>query len=98
MIFSLKEGLEQDTFKIILNLPDNDSVTFVSMKGSYGIFQARLLNMNYCTYLRMCRDCYGAILAGKEGYPYYFFKKENRNNANRLISLLNERLELALKS
>lgn len=52
--------------------------------GSLNILPARLLNLTYPDYLRLCRDAYGADLYGREGYSYPVFKTK----PTQLISLL----------
>lgn len=58
--------------------------------GSYNILPARIMNQTYATYLRMCRDKYGAVLIGKKTrYPMAFFTTP----PTELIQLLNSRTE-----
>lgn len=59
--------------------------------GSYDILTARVLNLDYCDYLRYCRDCYGAELVGKNNkyITVYFNSKES---ADKLVKILNDRI------
>lgn len=65
------------------------------IKGSYNIIQARLFNLTYANYLRMCRDCFGAEIIGKNSmYPVAYFKRSKELDA--LIDNLNARANLVL--
>ena len=56
--------------------------------GSFNLMAARLLDLGYADYLRMCRDVFGATLMGKgEIYPIACFKKGESLFA--LLKLLN---------
>lgn len=55
--------------------------------GSFNILPARILNLSYPDYLRLCRGQFGADLCGKQGYSYPLFTKEN---GDRLIKILNK--------
>ena len=65
-----------------------------STSGSYNIICARLMGLNYSQYLRMCRDCFGAEIIGKNSLPVAYFKRSNELDA--LIELLNARANLVL--
>ena len=44
-------------------------------EGSFNVICARLFNLDYPDYLRMCRDCFGAEIIGKGSlYPVAYFK------------------------
>lgn len=44
-------------------------------EGSFNLLPARFLGLTYASYLRMCRDIFGATLIGKnEKYPVPYFK------------------------
>lgn len=61
-------------------------------KGSYGVFPARLLGLEYADYLRFCRDVLGAELTGKGSkyiVPYFSLTKE----VQAFIKLLNDRVK-----
>ena len=64
-------------------------------KGNYNVIQARLFNLTYANYLRMCRDCFGAEIIGKNSiYPVAYFKRSKELDA--LIDNLNARANLVL--
>ena len=66
-----------------------------SAEGSYNIIQARLMGLTYAQYLRMCRDCFGAEIIGKDSkYPVAYFKPSKELDA--LIDNLNARANLVL--
>lgn len=74
---------------------DLDKFHLVSTTGSFNVIQARLFGLTYATYLRMCRDCFGAEIIGKNStYPVAYFKQSNELNA--LIKALNTRANFIL--
>jgi hypothetical protein len=72
---------------------DHDKFLFpTGTRGSYNVFPARVLNLDYATYLRYVRDELGAELMGKNSkyvIPYFEMDK----NSKLLIKLLNKRME-----
>lgn len=63
--------------------------------GSFGIICARLFGISYPQYLRMCRDCFGAEIIGKNSmYPVAYFKRSKELDV--LIDNLNARANLVL--
>ena len=63
--------------------------------GSFNVLQARLMNLNYAQYLRLCRDALGAELAGKNSlYPIPFFNNDMTVRA--FVKLLNSRFSAVL--
>ena len=66
-----------------------------STEGSFNLICARLMSLTYPQYLRMCRDCFGAEIIGKNSmYPVAYFKRSKELDA--LIELLNARANLVL--
>ena len=64
-------------------------------EGSFNVICARLMNLTYAQYLRMCRDCFGAEIIGKGSkYPVAYFKLSQELNT--LIDQLNIRANLVL--
>ena len=64
--------------------------------GSFNVICARLFSVSYANYLRMCRDCFGAEIIGKNNiYPVAYFKSVN--DANKLVNELNNRANLVLE-
>lgn len=76
-------------------LPIYENFHLESTTGSYNLICARLMNLTYPQYLRMCRDCFGAEIIGKDSiYPIAYFKRGKEMDA--LIELLNARANLVL--
>ena len=66
-------------------------------RGSYGLLEARLLNLPFASYLRYCRDRLGGEIIGRNRkYPYVLFNGQT-NEARMLIKLLNARMELVVQ-
>ena len=67
----------------------------MSTTGSYNILFARLMNLSYAQYLRMCRDLFSADIVGKDSlYPVAYFVKNIHVVA--LVRLLNSRMNLIM--
>lgn len=65
-------------------------------KGSYNVLGARIMNLSYSDFLRMCRDLYGAEIIGKNKmYPIAYFP--NYKSAQPLVDELNRRIKILLK-
>ena len=78
---------------------NHDAYTFPMGKrgGSYQVVAPRLLNMSLANFYRMLRDCFGAIIIGKEGlYSTPLFKKSQLEGLKPLIELLNARMDLVV--
>lgn len=75
--------------------PVLDNFHLDSTSGNFNIICARLFNLDYPQYLRMCRDCFGAEIIGKNSmYPVAYFKRSKELDA--LIDNLNARANLVL--
>lgn len=75
--------------------PVLDNFHLDSTSGSFNVICARLFNLDYPQYLRMCRDCFGAEIIGKNSmYPVAYFKRSKELDA--LIDNLNARANLVL--
>ena len=75
--------------------PIQDNFHLDSTEGSFNIICARLMGLTYPQYLRMCRDCFGAEIVGKNSYyPVAYFKRSKELDA--LIDNLNARANLVL--
>lgn len=61
-----------------------------TMRGSYAVFESRLMMLTYPQYLRLCRDVYGAELYGKNSFPVPYFSDEKK--AQLLVDELNKRI------
>ena len=75
--------------------PIHENFHLNSTNGSFAVICARLFNLDYPDYLRMCRDCFGAEIIGKNSmYPIAYFKRSKELDA--LVDLLNARANLVL--
>ena len=75
--------------------PIHDNFHLDSTEGSFNLICARLLNISYANYLRLCRDEFGAEIIGKGSmYPVAYFKRSKEFDA--LIDLLNARATMVL--
>lgn len=64
-------------------------------KGSYNVLPARICNLSFPEYLRMCRDKFGAEIIGKNQlYPTAYFNKDKLSLAQELVNHLNSLLYL----
>ena len=61
--------------------------------GSYNVFPARLLGLEYADYLRFARDKYNGKLYGKN-HKYPTIRFNSRAECNSLCQFLNKRLSL----
>lgn len=76
--------------------PNFDVMPLQSTTGSFQILAARLMNLSWPDYLRMCRDLLGAEIIGKgKMYPIIYFTLDKNTQA--FLKLLNKRVDLALK-
>lgn len=75
--------------------PDLDKFHLEYTEGSYNVIGARLMGLTYAQYLRMCRDCFGAEIIGKNSmYPVAYFKRSKE--LDDLVEQLNSRANLVL--
>lgn len=75
--------------------PIHVNFNLISTKGSFNVICARLFNISYANYLRLCRDELDAIIVGKDSYyPVTYFK--SKEAAQALVNLLNSRAYLVL--
>lgn len=82
----------KDKYIITIN---HDMFPIKQISGSYNIIQARIMNLSYANYLRMCRDLFGATIIGKKTlYPVAYFDRNDGLMA--LLKLLNKRAEFYL--
>lgn len=76
----------------------HDNVLFPrGTMGSYNVLCARVINLPYYDYLRLCRDQYNATLVGKNsGYvvPYYDIKED----CDKMVKELNRRMEYIMRN
>jgi hypothetical protein len=75
--------------------PKHENFYLESSNGSFNIICARLMNLSYAQYLRMCRDMLGAEIMGKNNYyPVAYFS--DKKMAEQLCKLLNARANMVL--
>ena len=79
-----------------LVLPNHTKLGLTSTNGSYGVLGARLMNLSYADYLKMCRDVYGATLIGKN-HTYITILFSTESEANQLANKLDSQVELIKK-
>ena len=92
-------GYEESEFypgKYTLSIKDYDGFLLKGLKnGSYGVIFARLLNLDYPSWLRCCRDLFGAELIGKNSlYVVPYFKRDEK--LVQLVKLLNVQANLVM--
>ena len=67
--------------------------------GSCNVLMARICNLSYASYLRMCRDKFNAQIIGKGTiYGMAYFPVEKESKVKELVKILNERTEKILKN
>lgn len=81
-----ESGYMPNWFIIRINF---DKLPCYFTEGSFNILPARLMNLSYAQYLRMCRDLLGAQIIGRTGYPVAYFK--DNDTLKNFIKTLNER-------
>ena len=75
--------------------PIHDNFYLKSTSGSFNVICARLMNLSYANYLRVCRDVYDAEIIGKGTlYPVAYFN--DKLKVNQLCKLLNARANQVL--
>ena len=89
--FNLEESANyKDKFLIKVN-PDNIPDGVGKSGGSLAVLQARLMMMDFPTYLRFCRDIMKAEIIGKQSkYPAIYFTKTPEVRA--FVTLLDKRM------
>lgn len=88
LYFSYRESIIDNKYIII---PIHENIPLKGTKGSYAILAARVLDLSYANYCRLCRDQFGAELIGKDSYypkPLFQETKELKE----LINILNQRM------
>lgn len=91
--FTYEESVTNPGWYTIVPVHDNFHLNYT--EGSFNVICARLLNIKYSDYLRLCRDVFGAEIRGKNWkYPHALFKRSNE--FMQLIELLNARANFIL--
>jgi len=74
--------------KYVLHIK-HDKFHCKSTVGSYQLIPARLFNISFANFLRLCRDEYGAAIYGKgSAYPVPYFNNDHK--ARLLVKTLNK--------
>lgn len=73
-----------------------EALPFSHTDGSVNVLAARVMNLSYAQYLRMCRDQFSARLEGKgHKYPVAYFKKGEI--LDMFLKLLNSRMDYIMR-
>lgn len=92
-IFNYEESpYNKGKYVITIN---HDMLPIKSTSGSFNVICARFMCLSYASYLRMCRDLFGATIVGKNSlYPVAYF--DRNEGLMVLLKLLNKRAEFFL--
>ena len=96
-IFSIDEHMHyKGQYKMHIAMEAYDEMCSAGpVNASFNTLAARLLRMDYPSFLKMLRQDYGAELHGKTGkYVYYSFT--DKSKANELIKVLNKRWNILM--
>jgi len=75
--------------------PDLDKFPDISTEGSFAVLAARVMNLSYAQYCRMCRDIFRAEIIGKrDKYPRVLFTDSHSPRA--LLKVLNAQMNLIM--
>ena len=92
-VFYFEESPTMPNYYIIKIHHDRSKLR--STTGSYNLIMARLLNISYANFLRMCRDSFKATIIGKNTYyPMAYF--DSRIAAGAVCDLLNAKASFVL--
>lgn len=92
--YFFKEMSSEYLGKFIIKM-DLDEFPNIRTLGSYSIMPARLMNLTYANYCRMCRDLFGAEIRGKNKlYPTVYFNDDESLAA--ILKLLNKKMEMIM--
>ena len=95
MVYFLMEESPYQPGKYMIT-PNFPLLPLKGTRGSYNILAARIMNLTYADFLRLCRDLCGAEIVGKgHGYPVAYF--DNYKSAQSLIDELNRRTKILLE-
>ena len=73
--------------------PDFNLLPLKYTEGSYGVLPARLMNLSYAQYCRMCRDLFNAELRGKNKL-YISILFPDKLRPRELVKVLNAQMNL----
>ena len=91
--FIEQESMLNNKYMVGLYIP---LLPITSSNGSLNILAARVMNLSYASYLRMCRDLYGAEITGKN-HKYCVAYFNNIKDMQPLLDELNRRTMIILK-
>ena len=77
---------------------DEDKVHIGPTSGSRNVFMARLMNLSWANFLRLCRDKYGAKLIGKQSIYVVPYFPIGETGGRELCKELNARMALVFKT
>ena len=94
--FTLEESPYQPGYNTIFI--NEELIHIGPTTGSRNVFMARLMNLSWANFLRLCRDTYGAKLTGKNGlYVIPYFPKGG-DGGKALCKELNKRMEAVFQN
>jgi hypothetical protein len=88
--FSLEESPYQPGYNTI-DISE-EKIHIGPTSGSRNVFMARLMNLSWANFLRLCRDKYGAKLIGKNCIYVVPYFPVNEDGGRRLCRELNARM------
>ena len=91
--FVAEQAMSNNKYMIKVNVPN---LPIEYCKGSLNLLAARVMNLSYPSYLRMCRDLYGAEIYGKN-HIYCVAYFNTYEDTVPLVNELNSRVDYILK-
>jgi len=80
----------------VMITPKVENLPFKKTEGSLNVLAARVMEISYADFLRLCRDEFGAQITGKgHKYPVAYFELNEPFYA--FLKLLNTRMDFILK-
>ena len=81
----------------VMIVPRVENLPFEKTEGSLNVLAARVLEISYANFLRLCRDEFGAQIIGKgHKYPVAYFELNEPFYA--FLRLLNTRMDVILRT
>lgn len=94
MVYFLMEESPYQPGKYMIT-PNFPLLPLKGTRGSYNILAARIMNLTYADFLRLCRDVYGADIMGK-GHKYCVAYFPSTKKVQPLLDELNVRTKFLL--
>ena len=89
--------LSMDNGARVMISPKVENLPFKTTEGSLNVLAARVMEISYADFLRLCRDEFGAQILGKgHKYPVAYFELNEPFYA--FLKLLNTRMDVILKT